>query len=110
MTGRAVRRGVSCVLVATVAALLAGCASKPTPQTAGEATCRREAYNDPQVRTLMTKAIPGGNHIFDFSFSDPQTEANYAYRQAFQACLVRLGLASGGVEPIKQYPYSPLAF
>ena len=104
-------RGVPWVLVATVAALLAGCASKPTSQTADDSVCRREAYNDPQVKALIARSVPGiTNNIFDYSYTDPQENARYAYRQAVQACMVRRGLSSGGVEPVRQYPFGPLGF
>jgi hypothetical protein len=105
-------RGVPRILVTIVMVMLAGCASKPTTRTADDAVCRKEAYNDPHVKALIARSVPGiTNNIFDFSFSDPQTDAQYAYRQAVQACLVRRGLATaGGVEPVRQYPFGPLGY
>ena len=103
---------VPAMLAVALAGVLTGCASRQsTPQTADNAVCRQEAYNDPQVRAAFGQILPSNNPPpFDFSFTTPREDANYAYRQAVQACLQRLGLSSGGVEPVKQYPFGPLGF
>ena len=107
------RRRVPAMLTATVAVVLAGCAPRPAAQTAqaaDDAACRREAYNDPQVKALFAQVYPGSNNrVFDFSFTTPEENAQYAYRQAVLACMNRHGLG-GGVEPVRQYPFSPLGF
>ncbi len=95
--------------------LLAVCvvaACSPHPQTAGEAACRQEAYNDPQVKEMIATSNPAvTNNIFDKSNTTPQEDANAAVRQATLDCMRRRGLATrGGVEPVKRYPFSPLAF
>jgi hypothetical protein len=106
------RRRVPAIIAASVAVLLSGCASRPAAQTADDSVCRREAYNDPQVKALFIQAVQQGSNppTFDFSFTTAQEDAQYAFRQAVQACMQRQGLASGGVEPVKQYPFSPLGF
>ena len=104
---------VSAMLAVALAGLLAGCASgRPAPRTADDAVCRREAYNDPQVKALFAQVYPGSNNqVFDFSFTTPEENAQYAYRQAVVACMQRRGLMPpGGVEPVRQYPFSPLGF
>jgi len=106
-------RRVSAMLAAVVAVVLAGCASRPatqTAQTADDAACRREAYNDPQVKALFNQAVASPNTTpFDYSYTTPWENAQYAYRQAVLACMNRHGLG-GGVEPLRQYPFSPLGF
>jgi len=105
--------GAAAMLAAAVAVLLVGCASRPAPQTADDSVCRREAYDDPQVKALFNQALIQGRSPppFDFSFTTPQENAQYAYRQAVLACMQRRGLMmSGGVEPVRQYPFSPLGF
>lgn len=111
-------RRAPAMLAAAVALLLAGCASRPASQTASgqtadDAVCRREAYDDPQVKALSIQAMQQGPSppTFDFSFTSAQENARYAYRQAVLACMQRRGLmTSGGVEPVRQYPFSPLGF
>jgi len=105
-------RRVPAMLAATVAVLLAGCASRPAAQTADDAVCRQEAYNDPEVKALFNQALPPYNQqVFDIRNTTPREDAQYAYRQALQACMQRRGLiTSGGVEPVRQYPFSPLGF
>ena len=111
MRQRAWGRGVSWVWVASVATLLAGCASKPTAQTVDDSACRQEAYNDPQVKALFNQANPWNDRtVFDFSYTTPREDAQYAYRQAVLACMQRRGLISGGVEPVRKYPFGPLGF
>ena len=100
-------------LVVAVGLLLVGCASSPKQQdAAGQAACRRDASNDPQVRQLTGRAVPGTyNIIFDKSFSTPDMLAREAYQKALLDCLQRRGLAlPGGVEPVRRYPYSPFGF
>jgi len=104
---------VPATLAATIAVLLAGCASRPAAQTADDAACRQEAYNDPQVKALFNQAVTQGSNppTFDFSSTTAPDNARYAYRQAVLACMQRRGLTtSGGVEPLRQYPFSPLGF
>ena len=106
-------RRAHAMLPVTVAVLLVGCASRPSAQTADDAVCRQEAYNDPQVKALFNQAAAQGSNspTFDFSSTTAPENARYAYRQAVLACMQRRGLmASGGVEPVRQYPYSPLGF
>jgi hypothetical protein len=111
MKRQAARRSVTVTLLAGIVIALAGCASKSGPQTADEAACRREAYNDPQVRNYIVSGIPTTyNTIFDFSFSSPQTNAQFAFRRAYLDCLQRRGVITGGVEPVRQYPFGPLGF
>jgi hypothetical protein len=105
---------VRAMLAVALAGVLAGCVSgRPAPRTADDAVCRQEAYNDPQVKALFNEALPPNNdpQVFDFSFTTPRENAQYAFRQAVQACMQRRGLiTSGGVEPVRQYPFSPLGF
>ncbi|HSU06070.1 MAG TPA: phosphoribosylamine--glycine ligase [Acetobacteraceae bacterium] len=91
--------------------LLGACASR-SPETTAQAACRREAYADPQVKTLIANSNPAvTNNIFDKSLTTPQEDAQAAVRQATLDCMRRRGLATpGGVEPVKRYPFSPLAF
>jgi hypothetical protein len=90
---------------------LAGCSSAPS-QSAGEAACRQQAYNDPHVKALIALSNPGtSNNIFDFSYTTPKEDAQAAVRQATLDCMRRRGLVSaGGVEPVKQYPFGGLGF
>jgi hypothetical protein len=103
---------VPAMLAVTLAGVLIGCASRQsTPQTADDAACRQEAYNDPQVKALFNQILaPRFPQPFDFSYTTPREDAQFAYQQAVQACLQRRGLSSGGVEPVRQYPYSSLGF
>jgi hypothetical protein len=89
--------------------LLAACSSGRT-QTAAEAECRREAFSQPNVRTLIASSQPGTyNLIFNKSLTSPQEDTRQAIREATQECLRRKGLAAGGgVEPVKSYGFSPL--
>ena len=97
-------------LILLAVCVVAACSSRP--QTAGEAACRQEAYNDPQVREMIATSNPAvTNNVFDKSNTTPQEDANAAVRQATLDCMRRRGLATqGGVEPVKRYPFSPLAF
>jgi len=91
--------------------LLIGCSSSP-PQTAGEAACRQQAYQDPTVKEAIIQKNTGANNmIFDKSLQDSHELAREAIQQATTECLRKRGLPTpGGVEPVKQYPFSPLAF
>ena len=113
MTQSRLVRCVPVMLAAIMAVPLVGCASRPAAQTADDSVCRREAYDDPQVKALFNQALIQGPNppTFDFSFSTAQENAQYAFRQAVLACMQRRGLmTSGGVEPVRQYPFSPLGF
>jgi hypothetical protein len=108
-------RRVPIMLAATMAVVLVGCASRPAAQSGqapDDSVCRQEAYNDPQVHALFNDALPPYNQqVFDIRNTTPREDAQYAYRQALQACMQRRGLiTSGGVEPVRQYPFSPLGF
>lgn len=91
--------------------LLAGCASGGT-QSAAVAECRQEALNQPNIRTMIANSQPGvTGHIFNKSLTSSQEDTQQAIREATQDCLRRRGLAAGGgVEPVKNYGFSPLAF
>ncbi len=91
--------------------LLAACSSG-SPRTAGEAACRRQAFNDPHVKALIAASNPSTyNTIFDFSLTTRQGDAQAAVSQATLDCMRRRGLtSSGGVEPVKQYPFGGFGF
>jgi hypothetical protein len=61
---------------------------------------------------LIARSVPNTtNNIFDWSLTTPQGDAQAAIQQATLDCMRRRGLATpGGVEPVKRYPFSPLAF
>ncbi|HEX5327991.1 MAG TPA: hypothetical protein VFW75_15090 [Acetobacteraceae bacterium] len=79
---------------------------------AGDSACRREAYADPHVRALIGAATPSTNNsIFDKGNTAPQGVARAAVQQATLDCMRRRGLAlPGGVEPVRHYDFSPLAY
>ncbi len=62
-----------------------------------EAECRRQAYDDPAVKSLTIRRL---------AESAPNPDADFAYTQAMrnatQACLRQKGIqVRGGVEPVR---------
>jgi len=82
------------VLVLLAALLPAACASS---NNSPEAVCRRQAYDDPQVRALRVQMM----RSYSANLGS-QGQLQYLLRQATLRCLQDKGLAvPGGVEPVK---------
>ena len=79
-------------LLAVMALLLAGCGGNSP-----EAQCRRQAAQDPAVRSVYTR----GNGYYTISTTPQQAELEQATRQAEMRCMREKGLAPpGGVQPV----------
>jgi hypothetical protein len=79
---------------------LAACASGPRDDSA-EAACRRQAYDDPKVKSLLIQNL-------GWSAPDPNLylAINNAMRDATQKCLQDKGIATrGGVESVRPYSF-----
>ncbi len=75
---------------------LAGCAWFGPGDTTPQAQCQRQAYNDPEVKQLMTLRL--STNLLNQQLEGPY---NSAVQQATVACLRRRSLAApGGVEPV----------
>ncbi len=93
------------------AGLILGACSSSGPKTAIDAQCQREAENTPHVRALIAQSVPGTyNLTFDKSVSTPPVDAQFALRQAKLECLRRHGVPDTGVEPVRNYGFSPLGY
>jgi hypothetical protein len=79
-----------------VLVMLAGCSSSG-PADNPEAVCRRQAYDDPTVKSLTVKNL-------GISMLAPDAEFDYskALHDATQTCLRQKGVqVRGGVEPVR---------
>jgi hypothetical protein len=75
---------------------LAGCSWFGPGDTTPQAQCQRQAYDDPEVKRLMTLRL--SSNLLNQQLDRPY---NSAVQQATVACLRRRGLAApGGVEPV----------
>jgi hypothetical protein len=77
--------------------LLAGCGIWGSQDNSPEGQCRRQAYDDPTVKSLTVESL---GQSADNPDSDYQY--NVALRAATQKCLQQKGIATrGGVEPVR---------
>ena len=76
--------------------LLAACASVPQGNSP-QAQCKRQAYDDPTVKQLTVEGT-------SVNIMSPKLQFDYnqALRNAYEACLLKHGVAvRGGVEPVR---------
>ncbi len=77
--------------------LLTGCVVTPKDDSP-EAICRRQAYDDPKVKTMTVHSLYlTGNQMSSYDDYD------HALHDATQACLIKMGIPAGGVQPVRQY-------
>jgi len=95
----------SVILIALLALAACGSSNPPVP---GEAQCRAEALQQPNVKAAITNSNTSStNTLFNKGLQDPQEIARQTLQQATLDCMRRRGFATpGGVEPVKQYPFS----
>ena len=67
------------------------------PDSRAEAQCRRQATQDPAVRTVYARS----SGYYTFSTTPQQSDLEEATRQAVMRCMREKGLISpGGVQPV----------
>jgi hypothetical protein len=76
--------------------LLTACSSLPQGNSP-QAICKRESYDDPRVKQMTEQGT-------QLNVMSPKAQFDYqnALRNAYQACLLKHGVAvQGGVEPVR---------